>query len=442
MGGKFDKTFIGARTGSWIVPDSEKLKWVQENIPEKIPEGREEDHAFMLKMYDKYHEKKSEADDIIVGNIMSDHFGLKELTKQQAQEPTTPQTGIAPKLSEVIEEYIQEKKEEDWKPGTTTERDHRATFSGIMRIIGDPHIDTITVKQAKELKNVLKELPPNIAKQKKFKNKSIAQILEMKYEQRLSSFAVKKYIDRMRGVFNYAKGEKYITDNPFENIKVRTSNNSPRKLYDNEKLKAVFSTPVFTALEYDNKFEYWLPLFGLYTGARISELVQLNLTDIQTEDGVLFLNMTEEGDDQRLKTNASVRKVPVHRHILSLGFEQYLESLRKAKKEKLFHEIKPYHDKKFDCLDWSKDPSEWWSSHLKEIGIKEKGLTFHSFRHTLITELKRKFVSKEMRNEIVGHESGFGAGATYEREYLVTQKQEPLDKAEFTIVEQLVKPWE
>ena len=59
----------------------------------------------------------------------------------------------------------------------------------------------------------------------------------------------------------------------------------------------------------------------------------------------------------------------------------------------------------------------------------------------LITELKRKFVQKQMIRELVGHEERGGATDNYEHEYQVTQLRNGLNKAEFTATEELVKPF-
>ena len=60
-------------------------------------------------------------------------------------------------------------------------------------------------------------------------------------------------------------------------------------------------------------YYYWLPLIGIYQGARINEICQLYLDDIsQDEDGTWGIDINENREDQRLKNKASRRCIPVH----------------------------------------------------------------------------------------------------------------------------------
>jgi hypothetical protein len=65
--------------------------------------------------------------------------------------------------------------------------------------------------------------------------------------------------------------------------------------------------------------EFWVPLLGLYTGARIDELSQMFSDDIrQTNDGFWFLHI-HANDGNSVKNRASKRRVPIHPDLISLG---------------------------------------------------------------------------------------------------------------------------
>ena len=72
----------------------------------------------------------------------------------------------------------------------------------------------------------------------------------------------------------------------------------------------------------------WAALLGLYTGARASEVGQLLTVDVAAVDGVPAIRITDDGEDQKLKTEASNRVVPIHADLLALGFLDYVDSLR------------------------------------------------------------------------------------------------------------------
>src|SRR5690606_21379887 len=49
-------------------------------------------------------------------------------------------------------------------------------------------------------------------------------------------------------------------------------------------------------------WRYWIPLMLAFTGARLNEIVQLQVADIQVTDGVWTFAITDQGVGQSLKT--------------------------------------------------------------------------------------------------------------------------------------------
>ena len=122
---------------------------------------------------------------------------------------------------------------------------------------------------------------------------------------------------------------------------------------------------------------YWLPILGLFTGARLNELCQLQITDVKEEEGILFLNITDDANDQRVKTAGSKRRCPIHSTIEMLGFRDFYE-WRKASGEKLlFKEVKLSKDGYYSdgmskaCLSPLKLCHYLFSSGADEDGTKE-----------------------------------------------------------------------
>jgi len=359
-------------------------------------------------------------------------------------EPVVVETPDCPEdFSALFEEYIQHKyDEEEWNPAATTGRDHRATFNGFLRITPNAEYKTFNKEDARALRSDLRLLPPNISKTSKLVDLSVEQLKAMKHSKLLSQAAVKKYLNRLHGVFEFAKNEGYVSDNPFAGINQKVTKSKGRLAYSPADLKTVFGSAVFTDRQYKSAWEYWLPLVALHTGARLSELIQLNVADVKTDEGILYLHITDDDPDQRVKTIAGKRTVPVHADLLRLGFAEYVEKLKRKRIKRVFHDVKPYHDKKSGIIDWGKNASRHWNEKtLPSLGIKKDGLVFHSFRHTFITELKYKGVPLAKRQEIIGHESGSGAGKAYEKQFLVSQLKAEVDKTDFSEALTAVKPF-
>jgi integrase len=136
----------------------------------------------------------------------------------------------------------------------------------------------------------------------------------------------------------------------------------------------------------------WLPLIGLYTGARINEICQLNpFTDIVLDNatGISYFHFTDDGEtisgvDKSIKTKSSKRIVPIHSKLLELGFLDYIEKIKQADQKIIFVEWQPRNGKA------STNASKWFIRYLAKIGLSDEAeggrlSGFHSFRHTFIT---------------------------------------------------------
>ncbi|MGX9728142.1 MAG: hypothetical protein ACTFAK_12740 [Candidatus Electronema sp. VV] len=61
--------------------------------------------------------------------------------------------------------------------------------------------------------------------------------------------------------------------------------------FSNIELETIFSKEIFSEKEITDGryFKYWMPILGLYTGARINELTQLRLKDIKKENDIYYI---------------------------------------------------------------------------------------------------------------------------------------------------------
>jgi hypothetical protein len=186
-----------------------------------------------------------------------------------------------------------------------------------------------------------------------------------------------------------------------------------------EELERLFSHPKMKeyAASADTAHYCWLPLIGLFTGARINEVCQLNpFTDIVQDDetGVYYFHLTDEGEtaegvNKSIKTNSSRRVVPIHSKLLDLGLLDYVERVKADNRKIIFPQWQPRGGKA------SANAGKWFTRFVEDVGIKDatEGARlsgFHSFRHTFITW----GMSNKIHGifDITGHETesvdGFG----------------------------------
>lgn len=91
-------------------------------------------------------------------------------------------------------------------------------------------------------------------------------------------------------------------------------------------------------------------------------------------------------EEKHVKTDYSIRRVPIHRELLKIGFLLFVERMKKISpkgNKRIFYTLVPN-----VRGEYSAQPSKWFSKILKDLKIKEDKLAFHSFRHTVRTAMR------------------------------------------------------
>lgn len=201
--------------------------------------------------------------------------------------------------------------------------------------------------------------------------------------------SVKKLLKLLSAAIQLAVDDKHLISNPMSGIKFpKEKDSSSARAFDVGHLNRIFASPIYTEnyrpLGGAGEAAFWLPLLGLFAGGRETELGQPLLSDIRQENGVYFIEVTDKGVtdggvNQSIKTEASRRRIPLHSKLIEIGFNEYIDWLKERGEKQLFPNLKP------DCLgallgNWSK----WFNRYLDGVvGIDERGLNYHSFRHSL-----------------------------------------------------------
>jgi hypothetical protein len=143
-------------------------------------------------------------------------------------------------------------------------------------------------------------------------------------------------------------------------------------------------------------------LIGAFSGARIGELADATTFDVYQvgEIWVIDIRIDFREEDQTIKTESSIRRVPLHPQIIDEGFIEYVRSLASGP---LFPAFSLGQDnRRADAA--SREISEW----VRSLGIKNPSKTVrykpnHSFRHYCKTEWRNAKVEEELHDAITGH---------------------------------------
>jgi integrase len=267
---------------------------------------------------------------------------------------------------------------------------------------------------------------------------------------RISSAESTKRMQWLCGMFEWLTQEKWIADDPAVGLGVAArgkkgpSDHSKRDLFTREELKTIFTAPWFASGSGDLTkagtyreflpFYYWLPLLGLYTGARINELCQLALSDLrQSDTGVWFIDINEDDEEglKKVKNSSSTRKIPIHSELVRLGLIEWRNRLQAEGYARLFPELS--HD---ETKGYSKAAVRWFSSYLRRLGWKRNGRkVFHSFRHTLSSEcLNVLGLSEAVTAQISGHKRSMSVlGETYRKDVLPDELVSSVERLHFDL---------
>lgn len=220
-----------------------------------------------------------------------------------------------------------------------------------------------------------------------------------------------KKISSLRAFFEWASEELEATrSNPVaglgrrdKNLRKAASKTKSKDSYhpfSTGQIETIFAPKTYLA--FNNRSDYfWAPLLGVHLGTRLKEIVTLELEHIgrHQETGIWFMDVTPE----HAKNDNSVRRLPIPSRLIELGFIDYVERLRSLGATHLF----PHRDMSLPTveLDPSGNCSDRFAKYLNTLGIRDRGLVFHSFRHTAVSALQDAGVPPSDAMQITGHQA-------------------------------------
>ncbi len=339
-------------------------------------------------------------------------------------DPAPPPPPIQPQesnpsvsLKKLIDEYLEavSKDIDDEK----TLRGYKSHLDTFLDIIGDIPVNEITSKRAREAVATLKQLPPNRNKLSAYRSLSIAAIIELKPPKTLSNTTVKLHINRAKALFGFGKDEQLCTLNPFGKIKVKNKRrpDQERKPFEDEDLKALF-IPEEKRTKAGYPSRLWVPYLAAYSGMRLEECCQLEISDIiKSPEGIFCFDINDNGD-KKLKNPSAHRIVPIHSKLIEKGFLDYVDSLSSGK---LFPELIKGNGK------YGHHFSKWFTRYRRKVGVNEEGKTLHSFRHGVATLLKRSDIDEAKVASVLGHQVVGESFGRYGKSYTAQQLKDVIE---------------
>lgn len=270
---------------------------------------------------------------------------------------------------------------------------------------------SITREHITELRDVYQNIPAHSASlYPKKKMREVAELAKRDGKLPMERSTFNKRMTLLASLFNFAVRENMIAASPALKLKMKKGRKSAgEKSFTVDQLKTIFEGPLYKKFAGDElarftpnhrlcPHEFWAPLIALFQGCRMEELLQLRLDDIAKKDAVDCIHI-RAGEGQSVKTDASLRTIPLHPELKKLGFLCYVKEVGKAGLDELFPDAK--RGKTYG--NRSHNYSKRFNRYLSDIGLKTgRNQVFHSFRHTFVDALRNAGVPEDIRRRLGG----------------------------------------
>ncbi len=349
--------------------------------------------------------------------------------------PLGPKSAEGLSLRDASRRYVEEsKKSGAWAAKTEMERlkhlDLLAEYWG-----ADRDVSRLTVTDADSVHEMLMRYPTNREKRKATRGLSLTDAIANAGEQTLDANSINKYLQTYTGLFNWVKrhgrGENIFTGLAVKKKKQTSEEQRiPFSASQVRQIQKELLDPNSTIVRSAKwPWRKWGTLIGIYTGARVNEISQLELSDIQNEDGIHFFDINDDGDRKSLKTPASKRRIPIHSKLLDLGFLEYVEGVKKQGHTRVFPDFTYSKENK-----WGRKLSQWFNDvFLKKMGMTDSRLVFHSFRHSAVQLLNSADVQEPITNSVMGHtQIGIGQKAYNKGKFRLAQLKDAIEKLDYS----------
>jgi integrase len=222
---------------------------------------------------------------------------------------------------------------------------------------------------------------------------------------------VNKLIVKMSAVLAWAVENGLLSKTYDKKLKLTKGVESTRKAFSQHQVSKL--------MEYANdlpeaSWKRWLLSLGIITGGRLKEICQLTTSDVVTmKSGLVAIHINEAGEGKSIKNKQSERLVPLSDGAYGFdlaAFLRYVDVIRRSGSESL-------------AQIGYRPSGEWVNQHAIPTALGEayeRGLVFHSLRHSLASLMQAKGVPVTHAQAVMGHASGtitfdtYGAGVPVE----------------------------
>jgi len=268
-----------------------------------------------------------------------------------------------------------------------------------LQAFGDAPVSIIGGEKAGAFRDLLFSLPASLGKRKSSLTLTEeAECAKKNGRPTLSGKSVKNHMMRLSALWNQLLQRELVTKNPWSGWSFETGSKTIRRGWSTQELQTLMTGDWPRSSVPESTFQL-VTMIGAYSGLRLGEICHLRTEDLQTIDGIpCFVIRPHTDSGWSPKTDAGTRIVPVHSRLIEAGLLILKDTVDG-----------PY---VIPGLNTSKDGvrgtifGRSFSTMKTRLGLPAE-ITFHSFRHSVSTQLRN--ASADIReiwiDRLLGHEA-------------------------------------
>ncbi len=341
-------------------------------------------------------------------NDTGDTFNINDRVKRcltiindEKNEKARGETTTTP-WDKVFKEFALDKKNNN-RTGENTLKQNQQCLETIFEIIGKKYVESITGKDCRMVSQKIHNLPKKW--KERYKGQSLSDIIARENEDVISLTSVKKYLRVFKDFLEFCKINQYINDSFQGLISIsRRKESIEVQAFTKDELKKIFDPTTYPRVkDMKHAYRYWIPLLALFHPVRLNEICQLYIQDIQLDNGIWCMNLTDKRKDQHLKNQQSRRIIPIHPQIIDLGFLKYINSIREVSNKNEENPGRVFYQLHYSAKNhYIQAISQWFGRYLKRVGIDSRSKVFHSYRHNVKQAMRDADIPQEFQNALAG----------------------------------------
>ncbi|MDI1280553.1 hypothetical protein [Brevundimonas sp.] len=297
-------------------------------------------------------------------------------------------------------------------------------------LVGDLPIGAITKRHIWIFNDELLKLPDVNALTAKWRNLSAKKQIQALASgdlvaATLSPKTVNKHLSGLRTVLDFAERRTDIVASPAAGVRaIVPPEEDTGRAFSTDELNRIFRQPLFAGCSEgllpkgiqkpgpvkvrDDRF--WIPLLLLFTGARSSEVVGLQVDDVIVDHEFPHF-IFRPSETRRLKNLQSKRMVPVHPKLISMGFMEFANAQLVRSEGQFFSlAIQQYFNETITgtrqkkALSNSPIMRHFNRTILADADAKADGGSIKCFRNTFEQEAVATIPSDEVRRRLTGRD--------------------------------------